>query len=664
MTNLDSATQGVSYAPVPRWELPAINEARKPKTAKTPTLLIKNWSNEAKVVYTRTYARKKEETRENWEETVRRVIDGNVRKYRGTNLLEPNEEERLYYYLFNRKAMPAGRGLWFSGSEAHDKLGGAGLVNCWGATADNIENFVMAQDLLMLGGGVGMSVEYRYVSKLPRPKKGVVITHKLTNDAEFIVPDSREGWCELTRKVLNSYFVTGKGFTYSTICVRGKGEAIKGFGGTASGPLDLIAFVEKLCTLLESRAGKAIRPLDAADMLCLVGEMVVAGNVRRSAILILGDPWDKEFLKAKRWDLDPLIPSQRGMANFSVVCDDVEDLHPAFWQTYKHGEPFGIVNRTNIQTYGRMGEEKRDTAVVVNPCAEIGLENGEPCNLTECFLPNLNSVEEFTEAARLMFRWAKRITCEDYHNPINSKVIKKNRRVGVGITGCLQAPELFKPEVLDKVYKAIQKENREYSKALGVPESVRTTTVKPSGTVSLVGDCTPGIHPAFSRYCIRRVTIAANDPLVPLLKEAGHKIEPKLRLDGTTDHATLIAEFPVKVSENTPCADEDFDTWKQLEVVKMVQKYWSDNSVSVTVYYDENTIPDVKKWITENLSEIKTISFLKHKGHGFVQAPYEPITKEQYEQMAAKLKPVNLDSLGYGEDVGVMECEGNVCPLK
>jgi ribonucleoside-triphosphate reductase (thioredoxin) len=621
-------------------------------------------SNLAQVVYKRTYARKVDEERtENWEETVRRVIDGNIRKYRGTNLLEKNEEDRLFYYIYNRKAMPAGRGLWFSGSEAHDRLGGAGLVNCWGTTADNIENFVMAQDLLMLGGGVGMSVEHKYVSKLPRPKRGVKISHILANDADFIVPDSREGWCALLRKVLKSYFVTGKSFTYSTICIRGKDTPIKRFGGTASGPMALIELIKKLSALLDSRAGKAIRPIDATDMLCLIAEMVVAGNVRRSALLILGDCWDKDFLRAKRWDLGS-IPSQRGNANFSVVCDDVEDLHPEFWKSYEHGEPFGIVNRTNLQTYGRMGEEKKDNAVVVNPCAEIGLENGEPCNLTECFLPNLASVDEFKEAARLMFRWSKRVTCEDYHNPVNDKVIKKNRRVGVGITGCLQAPELFTPKVLDLVYAAIQKENREYSKALGVSESIRTTTVKPSGTVSLVGDVTPGIHPAYSRYCIRRVTLAANDPLVEMLRETGHHLEPKALLDGTYDHGSIIAEFPVKVDDTTPCADEDLDTWKQLDILKMVQKHWSDNSVSVTVYYDKESLPKVKEWVTENLSEIKTISFLLHQGHGFVQAPYEPITKEKYDSMVAGLKPLNLKQLAAAPDIQIDECSAGACPIK
>lgn len=623
----------------------------------------KEWSNLAKVVYKRTYSRKIDDnTTETWEQTVKRVIDGNIRKYKGTEFLDANEEERLYYYISNRKAMPAGRGLWFSGSEAHDRLGGAGLVNCWGTTADNIDNFVMAQDLLMLGGGVGMSVEHRYVSKLPKPKRNVQVVHKPTNDADFIVPDSREGWCELLRKALESYFVTGKSFTYSTVCIRGRGEAIKGFGGTASGPIDLVKLIDKLGELLDSRAGKAIRPIDAADMLCLIAEMVVAGNVRRSALIIIGDCFDKEFLRAKRWSLG--IPAQRGNANFSVVCDDVEDLHPEFWKSYEDGEPFGIINRTNMQNFGRMGEHKKDTAVVVNPCAEIGLENGEPCNLTEIFLPNLTGIDEFKEAARLMFRWSKRITCEDYHNPINDKVIKKNRRVGVGITGCLQAPKLFNPDVLDEVYAVVQKENTEYSKLLKVPESIRTTTVKPSGTVSLVGDVTAGIHPAYSRYCIRRVTLSADDPLATILKKAGHHLEPKIRLDGTIDHNSLIAEFPVKTPDEAPCADEGFDTWQQLEILKMVQKHWSDNSVSVTVYYDPDNLGEVRQWITDNLREIKTISFLKHQGHGFVQAPWEPITEQEYTKKMKLLTPVNIDDIGAADDVELDECSSGVCPVK
>lgn len=629
-----------------------------------PTTETKEWSNLAKVVYKRTYARKTEtNTTETWNETVKRVIEGNIGKYRGTDLLDPDEEEKLLYYISNRKAMPAGRGLWFSGTEAQKRLGGIGLNNCFFMTADDYENFSISQDLLMLGGGVGMSVEHRFVSKLPRIKKGVKIVNKETNDADFIVPDSREGWVELTRKVLKSFFETGKSFSYSTVLVRGAGEPIKGFGGTASGKLPLVRFIEKISGILTEREGKSIRPIDALDIICCVGEMVVAGNVRRSALLVQGDCWDKEFLKAKRWDLGN-IPTQRAMANLSVVCDDINDVHPSFWDTYKHGEPFGIINRTNMQKYGRMGELKKDTALGVNPCSEISLNPHESCNLTEIFLPNLDGMAEFEEAARLMYRWSKRVSCEDYHQPKTDAIVKTNRRLGIGITGCLQALELFNPEALSRAYTAICEEDKKYSKALGVPESIKVTTVKPSGTLSLLGDVTAGIHPAYSQYYIRRVRFAANDPLIPLLKEAGHKVEPVVKFDGSFDHETLVVDFPCKAPDGTPVADQDWDTWQQLDVLKMVQKYWSDNSVSVTVYYKREEIDKIKHWLQQNLKEIKSISFLCHSEHGFKQAPYEAITEDIYNSSVASLRPLDTDSLSAAQDVELDECSSGVCPVK
>jgi len=174
-----------------------------------------------------------------------------------------------------------------------------------------------------------MSVEHKFVSKLPKVKKGVIIIHQATKDADFIVSDSREGWVRLTKKVLKSFFETGESFSYSTVCLRSKDEAIKGFGGTSSGPLPMIEFVNNVCGILRNREGKHIRPLDAADVMTSTGQMVVAGNVRRSAIIIIGDCWDKEFLKAKRWDLQTL-PTHRARANYSIVCDDIEDLHKSY----------------------------------------------------------------------------------------------------------------------------------------------------------------------------------------------------------------------------------------------------------------------------------------------------------------------------------------------
>lgn len=630
--------------------------------------MTREWSNLAKVVLKRTYARKNfpgaegplGEQLETWEQTVDRVIWGNTKDFD----VSDTEKERLRYYLLNRKGGPAGRGWWFSGSDAQMRLGGAGLSNCWFLTLDDWNNYVVGQDLLMLGGGVGISVEHKFVSKLPKIKRNVTITHKATKDAEFIVPDSREGWNELTRRILEAFFVTGRSFEYSTVCIRGPGEPIKTFGGVSAGPAPLVAFADKIAALLKSREGKHLRPIDAADLFCAVGEMVVSGNVRRSAIIVLGDCWDKDYLKCKRWDLANL-PTQRAFANWSVVCDDIEDLHPSFWKSYEFGEPLGLINRKNMQTYGRMGEERPDAAIGVNPCAEATLESGESCNLQNIALPNLDSKEEFLELARLLHRWGKRVAMTYPHWAQCKEVIQRNHRIGTSLTGCLESP-LFTKEILDEVYRAIQEENVSYSKELGIPPSIRTTTINPAGTISKVWDVKgEGIHPGFSRYMIQRIRFAANDPLIPVLKEAGHYMEPVQRFDGTMDHTTLVVDFYEEMPAELPVADEGYDTWKQLEAVKMGQKHWADQSISVTVYYKKDEISKIKEWLAANYSELKTISFLAHSDHGFKQAPKEAITKEQYLKLSAKVKPIELDQLdAFDGEVDGVECRTGVCKAK
>lgn len=620
------------------------------------------FSNLSTVVTKRTYARRINDRLENFQpDMVERVIGGNVR---GHNVSE-QEIQRLRYFLSERKAGPGGRGWWCSGSSAQDRFGGAGLVNCWFFVCDDWMNFVISQDLLMLGGGVGLSVERQFVDKLPKVKRGVVITHKPTKDADFIVPDSREGWDELTRRTLEAFFVTGKGFSYSTVCIRPHGEPINGFGGVASGPRPLIRLIEKLCALFISREGLKLRPIDAADVLCCIGEMVVAGNVRRSAIIIIGDAWDRDYLKAKRWDLGP-IPTQRAQANFSVVADDPEnDLRPLFWQTYEHGEPFGIVNRHNIQTYGRMGEELKDTAVGVNPCAEACLESDEPCNLQETNLGALNGADEFEEAARLMTRWGLRVTMEKYHWPRVAKVIEKNRRVGTGITGCVDGPDLFRPDVLDRVFHAVCAENVAYAKERGINPSIRRTLAKPSGTQAKFMDAFgEGIHAPLSRYFIQRIRIASIDPLIPRLQAAGHYMEPVERFDGSLDPDTQVVDFYVEVPRHIPVVDEGWDTWKQLDALLMTQRHWADQAVSVTVYYQPEDVGRVKEWVTGHLNELKTISFLKYQGHGFKQAPKEPITAEQYEKFSSKVRPLDAMDVGDGDLVTGLECEGGACPVR
>ena len=277
---------------------------------------------------------------------------------------------------------------------------------------------------------------------------------------------------------------------------------------------------------------------------------------------------------------------------------------------------------------------------------------------------NIKDEKEFAYAARMMHRYGKRVTLENYHDPNIDSVIQRNRRVGTGITGCLGS-SLFNPKTLDSVYHEIQKENESYSAELGIPKSIRTTLVKPSGTVSKVLDqCGyEGIHPAFSRYMIQRIRFAANDPLIPLLREAGHNIEPEQKLDGRIDHGTLVVDFYQKAPEGLPVADEDWTTWKQLNTLLLAQKHWADQAVSVTVYYKREDLPALKEWLANNLKFLKTISFLCHSEHGFAQAPKEAITKEQYERLSTKIKPIDLEKIGEG-DLESLECAGGVCPVK
>ena len=279
---------------------------------------------------------------------------------------------------------------------------------------------------------------------------------------------------------------------------------------------------------------------------------------------------------------------------------------------------------------------------------------------------NLNGVEEFENAARLLFRYTKRVTMQKYHDPKLDEVVKRNRRVGIGITGCLGSP-LFNPQDMDRVYAAIQEENRVYSKQLGVPESIRTSVVKPSGTTSKVLDQGgyEGIHPAYSRHIIQRVRFSAEDSLIPLLRAAGHHIEPVMNFDGSFNQNTLVVDFYVKAPDGCPVSDEDFDTWKQLDVLKLAQKHWADQAVSVTIYYKKEDIPKLKEWLSANWCGLKTISFLCHNDHGFKQAPKEVITAAEFEKLSKKVKPISLDHLdGGGDMLEGLECAGGVCPVR
>jgi ribonucleoside-triphosphate reductase (thioredoxin) len=308
----------------------------------------------------RTYARRLRDTVTSPTEEFPQIIDRVIRAAK-TQLdvgFTSEEEHEVRDMMLSLKGLVAGRFLWQLGTRTVDKLGLMSLQNC-AVTVINepIRPFTWAMDALMLGSGVGFNLQRENVYQLPHVKR-VKIVRQDTNDADYIVPDSREGWVALLERVLEAHFKTGKGFTYSTVCVRGKGTQIKGFGGVSSGPEELCWGMAEISKVLNARAGKRIRPIDALDMMNIIGYVVVSGNVRRSAQIAIGDMDDIQFLNAKRWDLGN-IPNWRAMSNNSIVCNDIENLPEQFWQGYQgNGEPYGLINLHLAQLCGRLGEEQ------------------------------------------------------------------------------------------------------------------------------------------------------------------------------------------------------------------------------------------------------------------------------------------------------------------
>ena len=626
------------------------------------------WGPLGYVTYKRTYARRLNENNANskteeFENTVDRIVKASDKQLKVG--FSPEEEKRLKEILLGLKGSVAGRFMWQLGTKTIDRLGLMSLQNCaFTVVNEPIRPFTWAMDALMLGSGVGYNIQREYVYELPKLKRKVRIVRKDTNDADFIVPDSREGWVKLLRKTLESHFITGEGFTYSTICVRGKGTPIKGFGGVASGPEELCWGIREISKLLNSRAGKKARPIDCLDIMNIIGYIVVAGNVRRSAQIAIGDYDDIQYLEAKRWDLG--IPNWRAMSNNSVVCNDITLLPEQFWEGYNgNGEPYGLINLKLSREIGRTGDTNYPDPDVAgyNPCAEQSLAPFETCCLAEIHLPNIKSQEELIEVAIYLYRINKHSLALPCHAKETEDIVHKNMRMGIGITGYCMATE-EQQSWLEETYKELRDFDVHYSKEKGFPPSIKLTTVKPSGTLSLLSGVTPGAHPGYSHYHIRRIRMASDSALVQVCKQNGYKVEFQRNFDGSDDTNTVVVEFPCKFPENT-VVSKDMKALEQLELVKKLQTEWSDNSVSVTIYYRKEELDGIKEWLNSNYNNnLKTVSFLLHSEHGFDQAPLEEIDRQKYEDMVKSVKPITNCEVNEEDIKGSFECATGACPIK
>ena len=440
---------------------------------------------------------------------------------------------------------------------------------------------------------------------------------------------------------------------------------MKTFGGTASGPGALVDGITDICNILNQRVGKKLRSIDVLDICNIIGRVVVSGSSRRSAQIAIGDPDDVLFLRAKNWSSGD-VPGWRANSNNSIYADSYDEIMSELWKGYDgSGEPYGLVNRKLARNYGRLGEKSPDPTIDgFNPCAEIALADGESCNLATIFLPNVESIEQFKEISRLLYMIQKQVTRLSYPYEKTNTIVHKNARLGQSITGILQCSE-EKINWLSEVYSYLKDYDKKYSKEKNWNNSIRLTTVQPSGTLSLLAGVTPGIHPAFAQYYIRRVRFSSVDPLVALCRKKGYKVVWDVGIDGREDHTKYVVEFPCESPEGSVLA-KNMTAIDQLEWVKKMQTIWADNAVSVTVYYKKEELPDIKQWLSKNYNNgIKSVSFLLHVEHNFLLPPYEEITKDEYSKILSKLDfSVEIQQTPSGSMLELDDCSTGACPIR
>lgn len=623
------------------------------------------------VTFKRTYARlvPGQNRTEEWFETCRRVVEGmftiQKRHCLANGLPWDNEKaqrtaKETYDRLFTLKWTPPGRGLWMMGTEYIENRTGAGLFNCGFISTVDIAKtggkaFAWAMDALMLGIGVGFDTKGEGRVTVQQPKtEGIV----------FEIPDSREGWVEALCKLLDSFLCMElPAITFDFSKIRKEGDPIKGFGGTSSGPQPLKASLEDIKNILTKGIGKPITSSMIVDIMNLIGRCVVAGNVRRSAMLSIGRANDKDYLELK----DPTkFPEElrgwRWASNNSVECYIGMAYGPPADNTRKNGEP-GFIWLDNARRFGRMKDPIRNDDLRIagfNPCVEINLESGELCNVVETNPARHSDIDDFKRTLKIAYLYAKTVTLVNTHWPETNAIMLKNRRIGLSQTGIAQAIKKFGYRIYmdlfcDKAYEYVNELDILYSDWLCVPRSKKLTTVKPSGTVSLLSGSTPGLHYPEDEFYIRRIRIGRGDPLLETLKASGYKTE-----DCYYSKEAVVVEFPI----HEPWfyrSKRNLSMWEQLELTAQMQHYWADNSVSVTITFDpEREASQIEQALRMYETKLKAVSFLPYNTHGYKQAPYEAITKEQYEDMAKDIIPMLMRGASF-QGIGEKYCDGDKC---
>jgi len=629
------------------------------------------WGPLGYVTFKRTYSRRLSEFdpdatgSEEWWHTCRRVVEGmfNMQKQHVFQLgLEWNDgkaqktAKEAYERLFNLKWTPPGRGLWMMGTKFVEERTAAGLFNCAFRSTRDLSTkggylFAWMMDALMVGVGVGFDTEGAGTVTIQEPA--------YTNDT-LVIDDSREGWVDSVHTLLDGFFFGGKVPKFDYSAIREFGAEIKGFGGTSSGPAPLIELHENLKELYSSKIGESVTSVDIVDTENLIGRCVVSGNVRRSAALAMGRYDDTRYLEMKN-DQEKLYHHRWGSNNsFNAEVGMDYTWHAA--QSQKNGEP-GYIWLNNARTRGRFKDGERFDDINVagfNPCVEQQLEDAELCCLVETYPAKHEDLDDYLRTLKIAYLYGKTITLSNTHWPETNAKMLKNRRIGLSQSGVVQAFAKFGRrevyDMCDRAYGYVKQLDEEYSNWLCIPKSVRMTSIKPSGTVSLLNGSTPGIHFPEDEYYIRRIRFSKTSKLLDKLADAGYTIE-----DDKYSPNTSVVEFPVHEPYYSK-GKKDVSMWEQLEIAAQYQHYWADNSVSITVTFKDEEASQLKSALELYETRLKAVSFLKYEETGYEQAPYEAITKKEYEKASQGVAPLHrFDSSEGGS--GAKYCTNDTCTI-
>ena len=591
--------------------------------------------------------------RETWGETVDRYFDFMLNHLKQNYNYIPNEKlvAELKDGVFQRNVMPSMRSVMTSGAALErDNVAG---YNCAFLPVDSARSFDETMYILMCGTGVGFSVEYKYINKLP------AVPESLEKSTTVItVEDSKQGWAKAYRELL-ALLWSGQIPAIDVSKVRPAGARLKTMGGRSSGPQPLINLFDFTIAKFKNATGRNLKPIECHDIMCKIGEVVVVGGVRRSAMISLSNINDIEMAQAKSgnwWEASP----QRALSNNSVAYSRKPDMEQfiAEWKSLydsKSGER-GIYNVAAAQAQAaKYGRRDPDIHYGTNPCSEIILRPYQFCNLSEVVLRENDTkkdIERKVELATILGTWQSTLTDFKYIRKIWKDNTEEERLLGVSLTGQFGHKFMSGKEdlvsleaFLMTLRESARAKNKDEAGKIGIPESAAITCVKPSGTVSQLVGVSSGMHAWHSPYYIRTVRGSKGDPISTFLKEVGIPVED----DVMKPNDTYVFSFPVKAPEGA-IVRNDLTAIEHLNIWLVYQRAWCEHKPSITVSVKEDEWMEVGAWVYKHFDEVSGISFLPHSDHSYKQAPYQEVTKEEYEALVEKMpKDIRWEDLSFYE---------------